>query len=448
MFQRVFIANRGDVAARVCRACDELGIAPVLAVSEADAAASYVRGRERVLIGPSRADRSYLDGVRLVQAAVQSRCAAVHPGWGFLSENPQFAALVETHGLTFIGPPAHVMQQMGKKTPAKRAMRRAGLAVIPGSDGVLRDLEHARKEANRVGFPILLKAESGGGGRGMRVVREEAELARAFEEARSEARSAFGDDRVYLERLVEGGRHIEVQVLADRYGQVVHLGERDCTVQRHHQKLVEESPAPVLDEEERARTLDAAVEATRSLGYVGAGTIEFLLDHEGKLRFLEMNTRLQVEHGVSEMCTGVDLVAEQLRVAANQPLAFGQEEIRFRGHAIECRINAEDPHDGFRPTPGTIETWVLPEHEGIRVDTHIAAGSEVSPHYDSLLCKVIAHAADRSQAIARMQVALRELECSPLPTTVPVHQAILASEAFAKGDYDVQHIPGWAVEES
>ena len=446
MFHRVFIANRGDVAVRVSRACDALGVTPVLGVSEADANTPYARRRECVVLGPARADRSYLDLERVVQAAVQSRCAALHPGWGFLSENPRLAALCEAHGVTFIGPPAHVMQKMGKKIPAKQAMRQAGLPVIPGSSGVLADLAEARAEAARVGYPVLFKAESGGGGRGMRVARSDREVGRAFEEARNEARSAFGDDRVYLERLVEGGRHVEVQVLADRFGNVVHLGERDCTVQRNHQKLVEEAPAPTLAAEERSRTLAQAVEATRALGYVGAGTIELLLDETGKLRFLEMNTRLQVEHGVSEMCTGIDLVVEQLRIAANRPLSFGQQDVRLDGHAIECRINAEDPSDGFRPTPGTITRWKVPVREGTRVDTYVEEGTEVSPHYDSLLCKVITHGRDREEATARMRRALSDLICEPLPTTVPVHQAILASRAFAAGDYDVHRIPGWSSE--
>ena len=363
-FRRLFIANRGEVAARIGRTCEALGITAVYAVSEADADAAYVKGREVVVIGPGRASESYLDPERIVQAAVQSGCTALHPGWGFLSENPLLVSLCETHGVTFIGPPAHVMHLMGKKTPAKRAMAQAGLTLIPGSDGVLADASAALECAQTVGLPVLLKAESGGGGRGMRIVREMDNLKAAYDEASAEAAAAFSDPRMYLEKLVERGRHIEIQVLADRYGHVVHVGERDCTVQRNHQKLIEESPAPGLDPHERARTLDAAVEAARRIGYVGAGTMEFLLDADGTLRFMEMNTRLQVEHSVSEMCSGIDLVEQQIRVAAGHRLPFRQPDVRLSGHAIECRINAEDPYAGFRPAPGTITRWVGPHRTG------------------------------------------------------------------------------------
>jgi acetyl-CoA carboxylase biotin carboxylase subunit len=444
-FHRLFIANRGEVAVRIAKACDALGITPVLAVSEADAGAAYLDGRESVCLGPGRAAASYLDAVRVVQAARQTGCTALHPGWGFLAENPSFAALCESHGITFVGPPAHVMHLMGKKTPAKQAMRAAGLELIPGSDGVLADVEEARAVADRIGYPVLIKAESGGGGRGMRIARSADDLADAFGDARAEARAAFGDPRVYMERLVVGGRHIEIQVMADRYGQAVHLGERDCTVQRNHQKLIEESPSPVLPEGLRARSLAAAVAATRRIGYVGAGTMEFLLDGDGVLRFMEMNTRLQVEHCVSEMRSGVDLVREQLRVAAGHPLSRSQDEIELRGHAIECRINAEDPSDGFRPAPGTITRWQSPGTQGgrVRVDTHVSSGYRIPPHYDSLICKVIAHGPDRDAAADRMQQALGELVCEGVPTTVPMHQAILASEDFRRHRYDTRGIPGW-----
>ena len=448
-FHRLFIANRGEVAVRIATACDALGIAPVFGASEADLGAGHLDGREVVCLGPGRAASSYLDPVRVVQAARQSGCTALHPGWGFLAENPTFAALCESHGVTFVGPPAHVMQLMGKKTPAKQAMRAAGLELIPGSDGVLADVDQARAVADRIGYPVLIKAESGGGGRGMRIARSPAELADAFADAQAEARAAFGDPRVYMERLIEGGRHVEIQVIADRYGQAVHLGERDCTVQRSHQKLIEESPSPVLSEEVRARSLAAAVEATRRIGYVGAGTMEFLLDADGVLRFMEMNTRLQVEHCVSEMRSGVDLVREQLRVAAGHPLSLRQEEIELSGHAIECRINAEDPSQGFRPAPGTITRWQGPStaDDGagtrVRVDTHVRSGYRIPPHYDSLICKVIAHGPDRDAAADRMLRALGELVCEGVPTTVPMHQAILASDAFRQHRYDTRAIPGW-----
>jgi acetyl-CoA carboxylase biotin carboxylase subunit len=444
-FHRLFIANRGEVAARVARACEALGIRPVFGVSEADRAAPYTRGHEVVVLGPGRASESYLDPVRVVQAARQAGCSALHPGWGFLSENALFASLCEAHGITFIGPPAHVMRLMGQKMPAKRAMAAAGLALIPGSDGVLADAEEARACADRVGYPVLIKAESGGGGRGMRIARGPDQIADAVADAQNEARAAFGDPRVYLERLIEGGRHVEIQIMADRYGNAVHIGERDCTVQRNHQKLIEESPSPVLDPDERARTLAAAVRAARSIGYVGAGTMEFLLDPGGTLRFMEMNTRLQVEHSVSEMRAGRDLVIEQIRVAAGHRLSFAQEQIQLVGHAIECRINAEDPSAGFRPHPGVIQRWQSPDTAGgdVRVDTHVESGYEVPPFYDSLLCKVIARGPTRDAACDRMIAALRELRCEGVPTTVPMHLAILASPDFRASRYDTRTIPGW-----
>jgi acetyl-CoA carboxylase biotin carboxylase subunit len=445
IFHRLFVANRGEVAARIARACDTLDIVPVFGVSEADRAAPYVDGREIVPLGPARAAHSYLDPMRVVQAAVQSGCTALHPGWGFLAENPLFASLCEAHGVTFIGPPAHVMHLMGKKTPAKRAMAAAGLSLIPGSDGVLSGAGEARAIADRVGYPVLLKAESGGGGRGMRVARSAGEVGAAFDEAQSEARAAFGDPRLYLERLIEGGRHIEIQILADRYGGVVHLGERDCTVQRSHQKLIEESPAPLLDEAERDRTFAATVRAARDIGYVGAGTMEFLLDDTGTLRFMEMNTRLQVEHSVTEMRTGIDLVREQIRVAAGHRLSVRQSDVVLAGHAIECRINAEDPAAGFKPAPGVIARWVEPDSAdgGVRVDTHVRSGYQVPPYYDSLLCKVITRGATRDDACDSMIAALEQLVCEGVPTTVPMHLAILRSDDFRNHRYDTRGIPGW-----
>jgi acetyl-CoA carboxylase biotin carboxylase subunit len=446
-FHRIFVANRGEVAARIARTCDRLGITPVFAVSEADRDAPYTQDREVVVLGPGRASESYLSLTRVVQAAVQARCTALHPGWGFLAENPTLAALCETHGVTFIGPPAHVMHLMGKKTPAKQAMGQAGLRLIPGSEGVLSGAEEAQAVAAQVGFPVLLKAESGGGGRGMRIARGPDEVVRAFEEATAEATAAFGDPRVYMERLLERGRHVEIQIMADRYGNAVHIGERDCTVQRNHQKLIEESPAPVLDPEERARTLAAAVKAAADIGYVGAGTMEFLQDGEGKLRFMEMNTRLQVEHCVSEVRSGLDLVEHQIRVAAGHRLGFTQADVPLAGHAIECRINAEDPAAGFKPAPGQITRWQVPEGEGIRVDTHVAEGYRVPPHYDSLICKVIAHGPDRNAACERMIGALEGLVCEGVPTTVPMHLAILRSQDFRENRYDTGHIPGWPAQE-
>jgi acetyl-CoA carboxylase biotin carboxylase subunit len=448
LFHRILVANRGEVAVRVARACDALGITPVFAVSEADRDAPYTRGRETVVLGPARAAQSYLDPQRVVQAAVQSRCTALHPGWGFLSENPLFSALCAAHGVTFIGPPPRVTTLMGAKNSAKRAMKAAGLAVIPGSDGPLPSLEAARRVAAEVGFPVLFKAERGGGGRGMRVARSAAEVDAAFGEAQAEARAAFGGDEVYLEKLIEGGRHVEIQIFADRHGNVVHLGERDCTIQRSHQKLVEESPSPAISPALREATLRAAAEAARQIGYVGAGTMEMLLDLGGPepvLRFMEMNCRLQVEHTVSEVRSGLDLVIAQIEVAAGQRLRWTQADVRLDGHAIECRINAEDPAQGFRPAPGRITRWRAPASAdgAVRVDTHVEEGYVVPPHYDSLLCKVITRGATRDEACDRMAAALRELVCEGVPTTVPLHLAILASPDFRAGRYDTRTIPGW-----
>lgn len=440
MFHRLLIANRGDVAVRVARACDALGITPVFAVSDADREAPYTRGREVVVLGPGRAAHSYLDAERVVQAAVQTRCSALHPGWGFLSENPLLATLCAQHGVTFVGPPPQVTARMGSKTRAKAAMRAAGLEVIPGSDGVLDSADHARQVAAAIGFPVLFKAENGGGGRGMRISRAAGDVDAAFAEARAEARAAFGGDRVYVEKLIEGGRHVEIQILADRYGRAVHFGERDCTVQRNHQKLIEESPSPALSADQRGRACEAAARAAARIGYVGAGTMEMLLD-SGTLRFMEMNCRLQVEHTVSELRSGKDLVTAQIQIAAGRPLAWSQADIALAGHALECRINAEDPAHEFRPAPGTITTWQPPA--GVRVDTHVEPGYVVPPFYDSLLAKVIVHGTDRSDAIARMIAALSAFRVEGVPTTIPMHLAILGSAAFRAGTYDTRAIPGW-----
>ena len=444
-FRRLFIANRGEVAVRIARTCDELRITPVFGVSEADRQAPYLRDRESVVLGPSRSSESYLARERIVQAAVQTRCSVLHPGWGFLAEDSLFASLCEAHGVTFIGPPAAVMHKLGRKTPAKAAMARAGLKLIPGSDGVLRDVAQAREVANATGFPALLKAESGGGGRGMRIVRSMDDVKDAYESAQAESLACFADGRLYLEKLIEGGRHIEIQLLADKYGHVVHLGERDCSVQRKHQKLIEESPALVLSDAEREQTLAAAVRAARAIGYVGAGTMEFLLDEHGDLRFMEMNARLQVEHCVSEMRTGIDLVGAQIRVAAGEPLWFSQKDIDLRGHAIECRINAEDPSKRFAPSPGVIERWEVATaaDDSIRVDTHVESGYEVPPHYDSLICKVIAWGEDRDAACDRLSEALRGIRCDGISTTIPMHLAVLSSKEFRENRYDTRAVPGW-----
>jgi acetyl-CoA carboxylase biotin carboxylase subunit len=448
MFQKLLIANRGEVAVRIARAARELGIVPVGVASEADHGARWLSVMdETVRIGGSAPRESYLRAERIVQAALQTGCSAVHPGWGFLAENARFAALCAQHGLVFVGPSPAVMLRMGLKAPAKAAMRAAGLPVIPGSDGLLESVDQAIAVAREVGYPVILKADAGGGGRGMRLVRQESELGEAYLSASSEAQSAFGNGRLYLERYLSGGRHIEVQVLGDAYGKVLHLFERECSIQRSHQKLVEESPSPALSAAERAELGAAAARAAASIGYQGAGTIEFLRDERGRMHFMEMNTRLQVEHPVTEAITGLDVAVMQLRVAANERLPLEQHEVVARGHAIECRINAEDPEQGFRPSPGVLARFEFPRDQGpgtIRVDTHLAAGDEIPPYYDSLIAKVIAHAETRELAIETMRRALGAARVEGVATTIPLHLAVLASPEFRRGEYDTRTIPGWS----
>jgi len=443
LFHRLLIANRGEVAVRVARACDALGITPVFAVSEADREAPYTRGRETVLLGPGRAALSYLDVERVVQAAVQTRCTALHPGWGFLSENPLLATLCIQHGVTFVGPPPQVTALMGSKTRAKAAMRAAGLAVIPGSNGVLADAADAKRVAVETGFPVLFKAENGGGGRGMRIARNADEVEQVYGEAQNEARAAFGGDRVFLEKLVQGGRHVAIQALAELYGRGIDLGARACTVHRSHQKLIEEGPSPARTPAQRGAACEAAARAAASIGYVGAGTMEMLLDGS-TLRFMEMNCRLQVEHTVSEERTGKDLVIAQIEIAAGKALTWAQSDIPLTGHVIECRINAEDPANNFAPAPGTVSVWQPPSGEGIRVDTHVEAGYVVPPFYDSLLAKLIVKAPTRDAAIAKMLGALGAFRVEGVPTTISMHQKILSSDAFKTGAYDTRTIPGWS----
>ena len=447
MFHRLLIANRGEVAVRIARAARELGIAPIGVASTADKDASWLENMEEVVVlGPAASKHSYLSRERLLQAALQTHATALHPGWGFLAEDARFAALCGQHGVKFVGPQPALIASMGLKTPAKRAMRAAGLDVIPGSDGPLEDLDEARRVAEEAGYPVLIKADAGGGGRGMRRVDTPDELEEAYNATRAEAEGAFGSAAVYLEKFLVGGRHIEVQVVSDAFGNAIHLGERDCSIQRRHQKLIEESPSPVLTPEERAELGRRSAEATRNLGYQNAGTIEYLRAADGSIYFMEMNTRLQVEHPVTELVTGIDLARLQLEVAANRPLGITQEDVRFEGHAIECRINAEDPHDDFRPTPGRLTAFEIPADRGpgqVRIDTHLRAGDEVSPHYDSLLAKVIASGRDRAEAIATMSAALSHARIEGVSTTIPLHLAVLASPEFASHDYDTTALPGW-----
>jgi acetyl-CoA carboxylase, biotin carboxylase subunit len=450
MFQRLFIANRGEVAVRIARACRALGIAPIGGASEPDLGASWVEALDEVVcLGPAASSASYLDEERAVQAALQTRCSALHPGWGFLAERPRFAALCRQHGIAFVGPSAGLMALMGVKSPAKAAMRAAGLPVLPGSEGSLASPDAVARAAEETGYPVILKADYGGGGRGMRLCRSEAEVRAAFESAVAEAHAAFGSGSIYLERFLERGRHIEVQLLCDRFGNGVHLGERECSVQRKHQKLIEESPSPALTPAERAELGARAVAAAVAVGYVNAGTIEFLRDASGELFFMEMNTRLQVEHPVSELVTGVDVPIEQIRIAANLPLGLRQADVRFQGHAIECRINAEDPYEDFRPSPGLLTAFELGGGSAagkgtLRVDTHLRAGDEITPHYDSLLAKVIAHAPTRAEAIELMLGALGAARVEGVKTTIPLHLAVLRSPAFRSGEYDTSSIPGWS----
>ena len=442
LFGKVLIANRGEIALRIQRACRELGIPTVAVHSTADAEAMHVRlADESVCIGPPAARDSYLNQVALLSAAAVTGADAIHPGYGFLSENAGFAELVEAHGLTFIGPTAAHIRMMGDKITAKDAMRRLGVPLVPGSDGALADLDEARGVAARIGYPVLIKAAAGGGGRGMKVAADASEIEDAWRIARTEARTAFGNDEVYLEKYLDRPRHIELQILADSHGHVVHLGERDCSLQRRHQKLVEEAGSPALTPAARDAIGQVATDALRQLGYRNAGTLEFLYQ-DGQFAFIEMNTRLQVEHPVTEMLTGIDLVREQIRIAAGHPLGFTQAEVRFEGHAIECRINAEDP-ETFLPTPGRVSVYHPPGGLGVRVDSALYAGCVVPPYYDSMVATLIVHAASRPEAIARMSRALREFAVVGIRTTLPLHQRIMADPEFAAGDYTIHWLEGF-----
>jgi acetyl-CoA carboxylase biotin carboxylase subunit len=445
LFQRVLIANRGEIAARVIRACRELGLETVAVHSETDANAPWLEQAGRtVCIGPGAAARSYLDADAILQAAEQTEAGAIHPGYGFLSENAVFAARCAQHGIVFVGPGPRAIARMGDKIGAKRTMAEASVPTIPGSLDPLTSASHAAELACEVGYPVLLKATAGGGGKGMRRCDDPTQLARAFAEASLEADKAFGNAELYLEKYLEGGRHIEIQILADAYGNVVHLGERECSIQRHHQKLVEESPSPALAPGARDELGRRAAQASISFGYVNAGTLEFLRAADGSLYFMEMNTRLQVEHPVTEMVTGIDLVKAQLAIAAGEPLAFRQSEIAFHGHAIEFRINAEDPDRGFRPDPGLVTAVAAPAvtrpGASVRWDAGCAAGWRVPSLYDSLIGKLIVHAGNRDDAIAASKEAFGSFRVEGIKTTVALHLRLLDDAAFVRGDYDVAHL--------
>ena len=436
MFRKVLIANRGEIALRIQRACREMGIPTVAVHSTADAEAMHVRlADESVCIGPPAAKESYLNVASILSAASITGADAIHPGYGFLSENGDFAEMVEAHGLAFIGPTAAHIRMMGDKIAAKAAMAGLGVPLVPGSDGEVATLEDAREVAARIGYPLLVKAAAGGGGRGMKVAEGPDGLEDAYTLARAEARAAFGNDAVYIERYLDRPRHIELQVLADMHGAVVHFGERDCSLQRRHQKVLEEAGSPALTAAERDRLGATVTSALRKLGYRNAGTLEFLYQ-DGHFAFIEMNTRLQVEHPVTEMVCGIDLVREQIRIAAGARLGYGQEDIRFNGHAIEARINAEDP-ETFMPTPGRVQAFHAPGGLGVRIDSAVYAGYRVPPYYDSLIGKLIVHAPTRPEAIARLRRALAEFAVVGIKTTIPLHQRILEDPAFIAGDYTI-----------
>jgi acetyl-CoA carboxylase biotin carboxylase subunit len=440
LFEKVLIANRGEIALRIQRACRELGIKTVVVHSEADTDAKYVKlADESVCIGPAPSRLSYLNVPAIIAAAEVTDAEAIHPGYGFLSENADFAERVERSGFKFIGPTADVIRVMGDKVAAKQAMIAAGVPCVPGSEGALpEDPKEIIRIARSVGYPVIIKASGGGGGRGMRVVHTEAALLNAVNTTRSEAASAFNNPEVYMEKFLENPRHIEIQILADHFGNVVHLGERDCSMQRRHQKVLEEAPAPKLTQKLRDKTGDRCADACRKIGYRGAGTIEFLFENN-EFYFIEMNTRVQVEHPVTELITGIDIVQEQIRVASGQRLRFKQKDITFKGHAIECRINAEDPYK-FTPSPGKITTWHAPGGPGVRVDSHAYSGYVVPSHYDSMIAKLIVYGDTRAQAIARMQIALSETVVEGIQTNVPLHRELMRDTHFIDGGTSIHYL--------
>jgi acetyl-CoA carboxylase biotin carboxylase subunit len=436
MFEKVLIANRGEIALRILRACREMGIKTVAVHSTADNDAMHVRlADEAICIGPPAAKDSYLSPSAILTAATIAHVDAIHPGYGFLSENADFAGMVEEHGFVFIGPSADHIRLMGDKIAAKRAVKNVGIPVVPGSDGALATADEALAAADAIGYPVLIKATAGGGGRGMQIVRAPGDVRQAYDLARAEAKASFPSDEVYMEKYLEAPRHIEVQVLADEHGNVVHLGERDCSLQRRHQKILEEAPSPALNEAQRQSIGDKVVNAIRKLGYRSVGTVEFLFE-DGEFYFIEMNTRLQVEHPVTEMICGLDMVREMIRVAAGAPLSFKQSDVNFSGHAIECRINAEHP-ETFQPSPGRVDVYHAPGGLGVRVDSALYSGYVVPPHYDSMIAKLIVHGANRNECLMRLRRALSEYVIDGVDTSIPLHQRLLDEPDFVNGDYDI-----------
>ena len=438
---KVLIANRGEIALRILRSCRELGISTVAVYSTVDRSALHVQlADEAVCVGEGPSNKSYLNIPNILAAATSRGVDAIHPGYGFLAENDRFAEMCRDHGITFIGPSPHAIRSMGDKSTAKSTMQSVGVPTVPGSEGLLPNPEAAAELAAAMGYPVMIKATAGGGGRGMRLVPSPDQLVKLYKAAQGEADAAFGNPGLYMEKFIDRPRHVEVQILADRHGNVVHLGERDCSIQRRHQKLLEEAPSPALDPELRRQMGDAAVAAARSINYEGAGTVEFLLDRSGGFYFMEMNTRIQVEHPVTEMVTGIDLIAEQLRIAGGEPISVRQEDIQMNGHAIECRINAEDAQHNFRPAPGRITGWLPPGGPGVRVDSHVYTGYDIPPFYDSLIGKLIIWAPNRPAALARMKRALNECAITGIPTTVDFHLRMLDRPEFQRGDVHTKFV--------
>ena len=443
MFDKILIANRGEIAVRIIRACREMGIKTVAVFSEPDREALHTQlADEAVCIGSAKVGDSYLDMNNIISAAVEKQAQAIHPGFGFLSENSMFAGVCKDCNIKFIGPKGSVIDALGNKANARQMMINAGVPVIPGSDGILADVEQAYEMADKLGYPVIVKASAGGGGKGIRIVRKKEELKEAFLSAQSETKAAFGDDSMYMEKLIEGARHVEVQILGDSFGNVIHLGERDCSLQRKNQKVLEETPCEVLSESTRAKICDSAVRAAKAAGYENAGTIEFLYDEDSdKYYFMEMNTRVQVEHPITEMVTGVDIVKGQIRIAAGEKLLYTQDDIKISGHAIECRINAENPSRNFAPCPGTIDYLLMPSGGiGLRVDSAIYQGYEIPPYYDSMLAKVIVHGRDRDEAIAKMKRALYEFIIEGVDTNIEYQNKILNNKQFEKCQYNTSFL--------
>jgi len=441
LFKRILIANRGEIAVRIIRACRELGIETVAVYSEVDREALHVLlADQAVCIGPARARDSYLNAKNIISATVLTGAEAIHPGFGFLAENSKFAEMCQECNITFIGPKAETIATMGNKVKARQLMSEAGIPVVPGVEGVIKNFKHAAKAAKEIGYPVMLKAAAGGGGRGIRIVHSAEDLKKAYETAKAEAQAAFNDDDMYLEKFIEEPRHIEFQILADHYGHVIHLGERDCSIQRHNQKIIEEAPSTILTPKLRKKIGETAVRAAQAVDYQNAGTIEFLVDKNGSFYFMEMNTRIQVEHPVTEMITGIDLIQEQIRIAAGQRLRYNQQDVILNGHAIECRINAENPALGFRPSPGKVQITLWPGGKGIRLDSALYNGYEIPPTYDSMIAKLIAYGKDRNEALSIMGRALEEFVIEGIDTNIDFLFTILNHEKFITGQIDTGFI--------